>query len=86
MSCPSAAWVVVHKLDDFGGTIGVTEIERADRLVILRIDATLRLGIGGLGAILGESGECRTVFLILEAHDTFVEQCFWVVGFDMFLR
>ena len=47
MACPGAAWMVVHELDDFGWAVGVAEIERADRLVVLRIDATLRLGIGG---------------------------------------
>ena len=66
MSCPGATRIIVHKLDDFGGAVGLTEIERADRLVILRVDATLRLGIGDLCAILGESGKRSTVFLILE--------------------
>ena len=51
---PCTAWIVVHKPDDFGWTIGLSEIKRADRLVILRIDTTLRFGIGNSSAVLGE--------------------------------
>ena len=54
VSRPSTARIVIHKLDDFGWTIGLSEIKRADRLVILRVDTTLRFGISGLGAVLGE--------------------------------
>ena len=66
MLCPSATRIVVHKLDDLGGTVGLTEIERADSLVVLRVDATLRLGIIGLGTVLREDGECSAIFLVLE--------------------
>ena len=86
MFCPSATRIVVHKLDDLGETISLAEIKRADRLVVLRVDATLRLGIGGLGAVLREDGECRTIFLVLEEQHTFVEKCIRVVFFYMLLR
>ena len=85
MSRPGAARIVVHKLHDLGRTVGLTEIERADRLIILCIHATLRLGIGGLGTILGKNGERRTVFLILEKQHAFVEKGFRIVVFDMLL-
>ena len=64
----------------------MAEIERADCLIILSIDAALRLGVGGLKAVLGEGGEGRAVFLVLEQQHAFVEKGFRVVVIDMLLR
>ena len=86
MTCPCATWIVVHKLHDFGRAVGMTEIERADRLVILRIDATLRLGIGSLSAVLGKCGKSSTIFLVLKEQNAIVEKGFRIVVFDMLLR
>ena len=86
MTRPCASWIVVHKLHDFGRAVGMTEIERTDRLIILRIDATLRLGIGGLGAVLGKCGKSSTIFLVLKEQNAIVEKGFRIVVFDMLLR
>ena len=86
MSRPSATWVIIYKLEDLGGAIGLTKIERTDCFVILRIDISLRLGINTLHAILGESGKCSAIFLVLKQHHTFVEEGFRIIVFDMLLR
>ena len=83
---PSAAWVIVDELDDFSGTVGMAEIHRADRFVVLCIDTTLRLRIDGLGAILLESRERRTKLLVLERQHAFVEKRLRVIGINMLLR
>ena len=86
MSRPSATWVVIHKLEDLGGSIGLTKIERTNCLIILRINISLRLGISTLSAILGEGRKCCTIFLVLKQYHTFIEEGFRIVVFDMLLR
>ena len=82
---PSTARIIIHELDDLRWTVGLTQIERTDRLIILRVDTTLRFGISCLSAILVKNGERGTIFLVLEEQHTFIEKCFWVVVFNMFL-
>ena len=86
MTRPSATWVVVHELDDFGRTVGLTEIEGADGFIVLCVDTALRLGIGGLSTILGKSGKRGAIFLVFKQQDSFVEEGLRVIGFDMLLR
>ena len=85
MTRPSAAWVVVHKLDDFGWSIGMAEIEGADGFVVLCIGATLRFGIGGLGTVLCKGRQRGAILLILEQQHSFVEKGLRVVVFNMLL-
>ena len=86
MSRPSTAWVVVHKLDDLGGTIGLAEIHGADCLVILRIDPTLCLGVVHQIPILGKSGQSRAIFLVLEQQHALIKEGFGIIVIYMLLR
>ena len=64
----------------------MAKIKRTDRLVVLRVNITLRLDIGGLSPVLGECRQGGTVFLVLEQKYTFVEKGFRIVVSNMFLR
>ena len=83
---PSAARVVVHELYHLCGTIGMVKIERTDRLVILRIHATLLLWVVGQSPILRKRRQSRAIFLIPEQQNAFVEKGFGIVFFYMLLR